>query len=75
MGKRNRSSLLPTNLPQLQNLIKRDSISYRDDFLQQYRHYESQLDIFKIKPDEETEEFGSCALFSKRNFKFSTTNN
>ncbi|CAJ0635142.1 5923_t:CDS:2 [Entrophospora sp. SA101] len=58
MGKRNRSSLLPTNLPQLQNLIKRDSISYRDDFLQQYRHYESQLDIFKIKPDEETEEFG-----------------
>ncbi|CAJ0827818.1 6652_t:CDS:10 [Entrophospora sp. SA101] len=59
MGKRNRSSLLPTNLPQLQNLIKRDSISYRDDFLQQYRHYESQLDIFKIKPDEETEEFGT----------------
>nr|CAG8497302.1 5525_t:CDS:10 [Entrophospora candida] len=63
MGKRNRSSLLPTNLPQLQNLIKRDSISYRDDFLQQYRHYESQLDIFKIKPDEETEEFGSLITF------------
>lgn len=63
MGKRNRTALLPNNLPQLQNLIKRDPISYKRDFLQQYRHYESQLDIFKLKPDEEAEEFGSLITF------------
>ncbi|CAG8450448.1 5354_t:CDS:10 [Acaulospora colombiana] len=59
MGKRNRTSLLPNNLPQLQNLIKRDPLSYREDFLQQYRHFESQLTIFQLKPDEEEEEFVS----------------
>ena len=63
MVKRNRTTLLPNNLPQLQNLIKRDPISYKRDFLQQYRHYESQLDIFKLKPDEEAEEFGSLITF------------
>ncbi|CAG8496890.1 7275_t:CDS:10 [Funneliformis caledonium] len=63
MGKRNRATLLPINLPQLQNLIKRDPISYKQDFLQQYRHFESQLDIFKLKPDEEAEEFGRLITF------------
>src|SRR3954454_2152825 len=63
MGKRNRTTLLPNNLPQLQNLIKRDPISYKRDFLQQYRHFESQLDIFKLKPDEEAEEFGRLITF------------
>ncbi|CAG8538880.1 9887_t:CDS:2 [Diversispora eburnea] len=61
MGKRNR--ILIINLPQLQNLIKRDPLSYREDFLQQYRHLESQLAIFKLKPDEEAEEFGSLITF------------
>ncbi|CAG8502246.1 4766_t:CDS:10 [Ambispora leptoticha] len=65
MGKRNRAALLPTNLPQLQNLIKRDPISYKDDFLQQYRHYESQLSIFKLKPSEEAEEFSGLVLIVK----------
>ncbi|CAI2165612.1 1718_t:CDS:10 [Funneliformis geosporum] len=63
MGKRNRATMLPINLPQLQNLIKRDPISYKQDFLQQYRHFESQLDIFKLKPDEEAEEFGRLITF------------
>ena len=63
MGKRNRAATLPTNLPQLQNLIKRDPISYKEDFLQQFRHYESQLTIFKLKPDEDAEDFGSLVTF------------
>ncbi|RIA84781.1 SDA1-domain-containing protein [Glomus cerebriforme] len=63
MGKRNRTTTLPNNLPQLQNLIKRDPLSYKRDFLQQYRHYESQLDIFKLKPDEEAADFGSLITF------------
>lgn len=60
MGKRNR---IINNHPQLQNLIKRDPPSYKEDFLQQYRHFESQLAIFKLKPDEEAEEFGSLITF------------
>lgn len=39
---------LAVNLPQLQNLIKRDANSYKPEFLQQWRHWESQLEIFKL---------------------------
>ena len=31
------SNQLPNNLPQLQNLIKRDAESYKEEFLQQFR--------------------------------------
>jgi protein SDA1 len=51
MSRRHRN-LLPDNLPQLQNLIKRDPASYEEEFLQQYRHYEAQLQIFQLKPSE-----------------------
>ncbi|KAG5456337.1 MAG: hypothetical protein BJ554DRAFT_3952, partial [Olpidium bornovanus] len=54
---------LATNLPQLQNLIKRDPASYKEDFLQQYRHYQSSLDIFKLKPDEEAKDFADLVTF------------
>ncbi|KAK9696697.1 Severe Depolymerization of Actin [Basidiobolus ranarum] len=63
MGKRNRAALLATNLPQLQNLIKRDPESYKDEFIQQWRHFESSLSIFKLKPDEEAKEFGELITF------------
>ncbi len=63
MGKRNRSEFLLSNLPQLQNLIKRDKTSYREEFLQQWRHYESALTIFKLKPDSESTEFGELVTF------------
>ncbi|KAF3926216.1 hypothetical protein ABW21_db0209415 [Orbilia brochopaga] len=52
MVKRKRTALeKQTNLPSLQNQIRRDPPSYRDDFLIQYRHYESQRDIFLAQPD------------------------
>ena len=63
MGKRNRSEFLLNNLPQLQNLIKRDKISYKDEFIQQWRHYESALSIFRLKPDSESSEFGDLITF------------
>ncbi|KAL1914681.1 uncharacterized protein VTP21DRAFT_8092 [Calcarisporiella thermophila] len=63
MGKRNRAALLPTNIPQLQNLIKRDPTSYKDEFIQQLRHYESSLAIFQLKPSEEAREFGELVTF------------
>ncbi|CDS02657.1 hypothetical protein LRAMOSA00062 [Lichtheimia ramosa] len=63
MGKRNRAALLPTQLPQLQNLIKRDAKSYEQEFLQQYRHYQSTLSIFCLKPDEEAKELSELVTF------------
>jgi len=35
----------------LQNLIRRDPPSYREEFVLQYRHYESQRDIFMSQPE------------------------
>ncbi|KAG5272775.1 hypothetical protein AALO_G00169160 [Alosa alosa] len=54
---------LPTNLPQLQNLIKRDPQSYTDEFLQQYRHYQSNVQIFKHQPDKPNKEFEELVMF------------
>lgn len=42
-----RSALLLQNYPQLQNLIKRDAASYRDEFFQQYSHFKSTLVILQ----------------------------
>ncbi|GMM34340.1 Sda1 protein [Saccharomycopsis crataegensis] len=45
MARKQRAALLPTNIILLQNLVKRDPLSYREEFLQQYAHYESLRDI------------------------------
>jgi protein SDA1 len=52
-----RTALLTSNLPQLQNLIKRDPAGYREEFLQQLNHYESMRRLFELQPDEEGERF------------------
>ncbi|XP_052893504.1 protein SDA1 homolog isoform X2 [Anopheles moucheti] len=54
---------LPDNLPQLQNLIKRDPDSYRDEFLQQYHHFHSVLDIFRLEPDKENKSLCESIMF------------
>lgn len=54
---------LPNNLPQLQNLIKRDPHSYLDEFLQQYRHYQSNVQIFKLQPDKPNKELADLVMF------------
>ncbi|KAG0359860.1 Protein SDA1 [Gamsiella multidivaricata] len=63
MGKRNRAALLPTNIPQLQNLIKRDPLSYKEEFLQQLRHFESSRAIFELKPEEVSTDFQDLINF------------
>ena len=63
MGKRNRAEFLTSNLPQLQNFIKRDPVSYKEEFIQQWRHFESSFEIFKLKPDTENQEFGELVTF------------
>ncbi|KAJ2547884.1 Severe Depolymerization of Actin, partial [Coemansia sp. RSA 1933] len=63
MVRRNRATQLLNNLPQLQNLIKRDPPSYQDEFQQQLHHFEASLAIFELKPDEEAKEFGDLINF------------
>ncbi|XP_038063105.1 protein SDA1 homolog [Patiria miniata] len=62
MSDRNRNQL-PNNLPQLQNLIKRDPQSYIEEFLQQYRHYESNLQIFQLKPTQHSKNLAELVMF------------
>uniref|UniRef100_A0A672HFF8 Protein SDA1 n=1 Tax=Salarias fasciatus TaxID=181472 RepID=A0A672HFF8_SALFA len=57
------SNKLPNNLPQLQNLIKRDPQSYVEEFLQQYRHYQSNVQIFKLQPDKPNKELAELVMF------------
>ncbi|XP_055541630.1 protein SDA1 homolog [Wyeomyia smithii] len=54
---------LPDNLPQLQNLIKRDPESYREEFLQQYQHFLSVLEIFRLEPDKESKDLCESIMF------------
>ena len=46
-----RKADLSANLPQLQNLIKRDPESYKEDFEQQYRFFQSSLQVFFLLHD------------------------
>lgn len=54
---------LPDNLPQLQNLIKRDPESYKDEFHQQYRHFLSSLEVFALNPTEENKSLDELVMF------------
>ncbi|TFK93178.1 SDA1-domain-containing protein [Polyporus arcularius HHB13444] len=58
-----RGVLLTSNLPQLQNLIKRDPTSYKEEFLQQWNHYNSIRQIFQINPDENAQHFRELVAF------------
>lgn len=62
MVKRNNNQL-PQNLPQLQNLIKRDPISYKDEFIQQERHYKSLLQVFELHPSEHNKALDELVMF------------
>ncbi|ANB12447.1 Sda1p [Sugiyamaella lignohabitans] len=65
MVKRKRAALLPTNIALLQNLIRRDPPSYKEEFLLQYRHYESLRDIFleNTGAEQGSEEFSDLIGF------------
>ncbi|CAI5784819.1 protein SDA1 homolog [Podarcis lilfordi] len=62
MAGRNNNKL-PVNLPQLQNLIKRDPPSYTEEFLQQYRHYQSNVEIFKLQPAKPSKDLAELVMF------------
>lgn len=54
---------LPNNLPQLQNLIKRDPISYHEEFLQQYQHFQSTLEVFNLSPEKPNKTLDDLVMF------------
>ncbi|XP_061589670.1 protein SDA1 homolog [Cololabis saira] len=58
-----KSNKLPNNLPQLQNLIKRDPPSYVQEFTQQYEHYRSNVRIFRLQPDKPNKELAELVMF------------
>ncbi|XP_048457686.1 protein SDA1 homolog isoform X2 [Rhincodon typus] len=62
MSARN-NNRLPSNLPQLQNLIKRDPSSYTEEFTQQYHHYQSNVRIFRLQPDKPSKELSELVMF------------
>ncbi|XP_040822847.1 protein SDA1 homolog isoform X2 [Ochotona curzoniae] len=62
MASRNNNKL-PSNLPQLQNLIKRDPPAYIEEFLQQYNHYRSNVEIFKLQPNKPSKELAELVMF------------
>ncbi|KAK4685706.1 protein SDA1, partial [Tremellales sp. Uapishka_1] len=49
-----RGILLTNNLPQLQNLIKRDAAGYKEEFLTQHNHYLSLLRLQSLSPSTAT---------------------
>ncbi|XP_030836828.1 protein SDA1 homolog [Strongylocentrotus purpuratus] len=62
MSEKNRNKL-PNNLPQLQNVIKRDPESYTEEFLQQYRHYQSNVQVFQLKPSQYSKSLEELTMF------------
>lgn len=60
---RRQNNQLPNNLPQLQNLIKRDPESYKEEFLQQMRHFSSTLQVFQLTPTEFNESLDELIMF------------
>jgi len=57
------SNQLPNNLPQLQNLIKRDAESYKEEFLQQFRHFKSTMDVFELSPEKFSQDLEELVMF------------
>ncbi len=53
---------LMDSLPALQNAIKRDPESYKEEFRQQFQHYTANLGIFRLQPNRSAKQ---ATLFSE----------
>eukprot|EP00930_Biecheleria_cincta_P002080 TRINITY_DN103127_c0_g1_i1.p1 TRINITY_DN103127_c0_g1~~TRINITY_DN103127_c0_g1_i1.p1 ORF type:complete len:710 (+),score=179.48 TRINITY_DN103127_c0_g1_i1:63-2132(+) len=51
------------SLPQLQNLMKKDPEAYELEFEQQWSHFKTQLELFRLKPQKPSETFGQQVMF------------
>ena len=59
----NSDSITAAKLPQLQNLIKRDPEAYKDEFELQFRHFQSELEIFQLRPTSDSDRFTDLLTF------------
>ncbi|KAB0790528.1 hypothetical protein PPYR_09982 [Photinus pyralis] len=60
---RRHNNQLPENLPQLQNLIKRDPESYHEEFLQQLQHFQNTIDVFQLDPQQPNKTLDELVMF------------
>eukprot|EP00927_Polykrikos_kofoidii_P019530 TRINITY_DN19140_c0_g1_i2.p1 TRINITY_DN19140_c0_g1~~TRINITY_DN19140_c0_g1_i2.p1 ORF type:complete len:694 (+),score=142.15 TRINITY_DN19140_c0_g1_i2:55-2082(+) len=51
------------SLPQLQSLMKKDPEAYTAEFDQQWSHFESMMEIFKLKPQKPHSSFSEQVMF------------
>lgn len=51
------------SLATLQNIMKKDPEAYESEFLQQWSHFESMLEIFKLKPQKPHKSFCEQVMF------------
>lgn len=51
------------SLPQLQNLMKKDPEAYELEFGQQWSHFKTQMELFRLKPQKPSETFGQQVMF------------
>jgi protein SDA1 len=51
----NKKVALVMKIPQLQNLIKRDPTAYKEEFMMQKRHFDNEMEIFKLHPTKNAE--------------------
>uniref|UniRef100_A0A1B6FWD5 Protein SDA1 n=1 Tax=Cuerna arida TaxID=1464854 RepID=A0A1B6FWD5_9HEMI len=58
-----RNNQLPNNLSQLQNLIKRDTVSYKEEFMLQYEHYKALLKVFWQNPIQTNKKLDELVMF------------
>jgi protein SDA1 len=54
---------LLSQLPLLQNKLKRDPEAYREEFELQYRHYQTEHQIFSLTPSRKSTSFGALVTF------------
>lgn len=60
---RRHNNQLPENLPQLQNLIKREPASYHEEFLQQHQHFQNTMEMFQLSPDQPNKTLDDLVMF------------
>ncbi|XP_023223054.1 protein SDA1 homolog [Centruroides sculpturatus] len=61
--KQRQNNRLPNNILQLQNLVKRDPTSYKDEFLRQYKYFQSSLEVFQLKPADYNKDLEDQVMF------------
>ena len=51
------------DLIQLQGHVKRDPVSYKQEFLEQFNHFESMISLFEMNPGDNNENLSTLISF------------